>query len=135
MTRRHTLNSVAEIMPDRCTPEYECVIAKMGSLLPYRRGRTLPSDFLPIGDVPAVETSRRLTMRVGARLAAGRWPPIPAPAAEAQAIALSIDGGHVRSVRSYQARSFEVMLAQVSNDDGKQVVFSSMPAEADRQWN
>jgi len=51
----------------------------------------------------------------------------------AQAIALSIDGGHVRSVRSYQVRSFEVMLAQVSNDDGKQVVFSSMPAEADRQ--
>jgi hypothetical protein len=55
------------------------------------------------------------------------------PAAEAQAIALSIDGGHVRSVRSYQVRSFEVMLAQVSNYDGKQMVFSSMPAEADRQ--
>jgi hypothetical protein len=39
----------------------------------------------------------------------------------------------VRSVRSYQVRSFEVMLAQVSNDDRKQRVFSSMPAEADRQ--
>jgi|ERR1700733_3199429 hypothetical protein len=35
--------------------------------------------------------------------------------------------------RSYQVRSFEVMLAQVSNDDGKQLVFSSMPAVADRQ--
>jgi hypothetical protein len=56
-----------------------------------------------------------------------------APAAEARAISLFIDGGHVRSVRRYQVRSFEVMLAQVSNDDGKQVVFSSMPAEADRQ--
>ena len=41
--------------------------------------------------------------------------------------------GHVRSVRSYQVRSFEVMLAQASSDDGKQVVFSSMPADADRQ--
>ena len=39
----------------------------------------------------------------------------------------------MRSVRSYQVRSFEVMLAQASSDDGKQVVFSSMPAEADRQ--
>jgi Transposase DDE domain len=29
-------------------------------------------------------------------------------------------------------RSFEILLAQVSNDDGKQVVFSSMAAEADR---
>jgi pimeloyl-ACP methyl ester carboxylesterase len=73
-------------------------------------------------------------MRVGARLeqqALANRP--PAPAIETRAIALSIDGGHVRSVRDYQVRSFEVMLAQVSNDDGKQVVFSSMPAEADRQ--
>jgi hypothetical protein len=56
-----------------------------------------------------------------------------APRAEAQSIALAIDGGHLKAVRSYQGRSFEVFVAQVSNDDGKQVVFSSMPAEADRQ--
>ena len=36
-------------------------------------------------------------------------------------------------MRSYQARSFEVFVAQISNDEGNQVVFSSMPAEADRQ--
>jgi hypothetical protein len=134
VTRRHTLNPVVEIMPDRCTPEYERVVARMGSLLPYARARTLLSEFLPFGDVPAVETTRRRTMRVGARLerqAASSQP--AAPAADARAITLFIDGGHVRSVRSYQVRSFEVMLAQVSNDDGKQVVFSSMPAEADRQ--
>jgi hypothetical protein len=33
-------------MPDRCTPEYERVVAKMGGLLPYRRARTLLSEFL-----------------------------------------------------------------------------------------
>ena len=32
-----------------------------------------------------------------------------------------------------QVRSFEVFVAQVSNDDGRQIPFSSMPAEADRQ--
>jgi hypothetical protein len=133
VTRRQ-LNPAAEILPDRCTPEYERVIAKMGSLLPYRRARTLLSEFLPLGDIPAVETTRRRTMRVGARLEQQAVATqLPAPAAAAQAIALSIDGGHVRSVRSYQVRSFEVMLAQVSNDDGEQVVSSSMPAEADRQ--
>jgi hypothetical protein len=132
VTRRHGLNPVAEIMPDRCTPEYERIVAKMGSLLPYRRSRTLLAEFLPLGDVPAAETTRRRTMRVGACLERQAVQP-SAPAAEARAIALSIDGGHVRSVRSYQARSFEVMLAQVGNDDGKQVVFASMPAEADRQ--
>src|SRR6202011_4632868 len=123
VSRRHVLNPIAEIMPDRCTPEYERIIAKMGSLVPYRRARTLLSEFLPLADVPALETTRRRTMRVGARLeklAVAVQP--PAPVDNARAIALSIDGGHVRSVRSYQVRSFEVMLAQVSNDDGKQVV-------------
>jgi hypothetical protein len=120
VTRRHTLNPVAEIMPDRYTPEYEHIIAKMGSLLPYARARTLLADFLPLGDVPAVETTRRRTLRVGARLEQQAASSQPAtPAAEARAISLSIDGGHVHSVRSYQVRSFEVMLAQVSNDDGK----------------
>ena len=38
---RHTLNPVAEIMPDRCTPEYDRVIAQMGSLLSYAWARTL----------------------------------------------------------------------------------------------
>jgi len=36
-------------------------------------------------------------------------------------------------VRSYQVRSFEVFVAQVSSDEGRSVVFSSVPAEADRQ--
>jgi hypothetical protein len=30
-------------------------------------------------------------------------------------------------------RTFEVFVAQASNDDGKQIVFSSVPVEADRQ--
>src|SRR5271155_4742585 len=46
---------------------------------------------------------------------------------------LSIDSGHVRAVRRYQVRTFEVFVAQASNDDGEQIVFSSVPVEADRQ--
>jgi hypothetical protein len=48
----------------------------------------------------------------------------------AETIALSIGGGHVRSIRKYQVRSFEVLFAQVTNNEGKQIVFSSVPAEA-----
>jgi hypothetical protein len=59
----HTLNPVAETMPDRCIPEFERVIAKMGSLLPYARARTLLS-------------ARRRTMRVGARLVRGLTEPV-----------------------------------------------------------
>ena len=134
VTCRRTFSPVAEIMPDRCTPEYERVVAKMGALLPYRRARTLLAEFLPLGDPQTVETTRRRTLRVGARLeqeavsAAGSN-----SAAAAKSIALSIDGGHVRAARQYQGRTFEVLLAQVSNDEGKQVVFSSVPAEATAQ--
>jgi hypothetical protein len=131
---RRTITPVAEIMPDRCTPEYERTLAKMGGELPYRRACSLLEEFFPLGEAPDVETIRQRTLHVGARLEreAVRLP-TSAPPAEAQSIALAIDGGHVKAVRSYQGRSFEVFVAQVSNDGGKQVVFGSMPAEADRQ--
>jgi hypothetical protein len=134
VTCRRTISPVAEIMPDRCTPEYEQVIAKMGSLLPYRRARTLLSEFLPLGKSQTVETTRQRTLRVGTRLereAAARVGSKPAGAAKT--IALSVDGGHVRAARQYQGRSFEVLLTQVSNNEGEQVVFSSVPAEANAQ--
>src|SRR5208282_5750167 len=71
--------------------------------------------------------------RVGARLERDAAAlPRSAPT-EAGSIALAIDGGHVKSVRSYQVRSFEVFVAQVSSDAGKRAVFSSVPAEADLQ--
>jgi hypothetical protein len=131
---RRTITPVAEIMPDRCTPEYERTLAKMGGELPYRRACSLLEEFFPLGEAPDVETIRQRTLHVGARLEreAVRLPAF-APPAEAHSIALAIDGGHVKAIRSYQGRSFEVFVAQVSNDDGKQVVFASMPAEADRQ--
>jgi hypothetical protein len=54
---------VVKIMPDRCTPGYERIVGKMGSLLAYARARTLMSEFLPLGDVPSVEMTRRRAMR------------------------------------------------------------------------
>ena len=132
---RRTITPVAEIMPDRCTPEYERTVAKMGASLPYRRARSLLGDFFPLGDAPEVETVRQRTLHVGARLERQAVAPRVSapPPEETDTITLAIDGGHVNAVRSYQVRSFEVFVAQVSNDAGKQVVFSSMPAEADRQ--
>ena len=133
VTCRRTLCPITEIMPDRCTPDYERVVAKIGALLLYRRAQALLSEFLPLNDQPAIETVRQRTLHVGARLEKAAIVSSPTPSTAAQSITMSIDGGHVRSVRSYQMRSFEILLAQVGNDDGKQVVFSSMPAEADRQ--
>ncbi|HEX3994215.1 MAG TPA: hypothetical protein VHX39_23840, partial [Acetobacteraceae bacterium] len=63
-TSRRTLSPVAEIMPDRCTPEYERVLAKMEVLLPYRRAWTVLSEFLPLGRPQTVATIRRRTLCV-----------------------------------------------------------------------
>src|SRR6202012_6055775 len=68
VTCRRTLSPVSEIMPDRCTPEYERVVAKIGASLPYRRARTLLPVFLPPDDIPSVETAHQRTIRLGARL-------------------------------------------------------------------
>jgi hypothetical protein len=109
---RRTITPVAEIMPDRCTPEYERTLAKMGALLPYRRARSLLEEFFPLGDPPEVETIRQRTLHVGASLEREAVAsPTSAPPTEASSIALAIDGGHVKAVRSYQARSFEVLVA------------------------
>jgi len=111
-----------------CTPEYERVVAMMGASLPYRRARTLMSGILPLDDIPSMQTARQRTIS-GREPGKGSHHAEPSPV-ETKSIALSIDGGHVRSVRHYQARSFEVLLAQVTNDGGKQIVFGSVPVEA-----
>ena len=101
--------------------------APYGVFAPTPGPDAVVEEFLPLGDC-----SRRWrrpagrTLRVGARL-------------EQQARHRAIccrrrtkrEQSHcpstavtVRSVRSYQVRLVELMLAQVSNDDGKQVVFS-----------
>jgi hypothetical protein len=46
VTCRQTLSPVSETMPDRCTPEYERVVAKMGASQPYRRALTMLAEFL-----------------------------------------------------------------------------------------
>jgi hypothetical protein len=134
VTARSTLCPASELMPDRCTPEYERVLAKMGAWLPYRRARRFLSEFFPLGaDLPWHETIRRRTVRVGMgieREVVSRGKP-PAPPAETMTV--SIDAGHVRTARGHRGRTFEVMAAQVSNDDGKPVLFSGVPGEADQQ--
>src|SRR5918997_3082413 len=49
---RRSLTPAAEVMPDRCTPEYERAVAAMGAALPYRRALRLLGEFFPLGDAP-----------------------------------------------------------------------------------
>ncbi len=125
-----TLSPASELMPDRCTPEYQRTLAKMGAWLPHRCARRFLAEFFPIGDDPPWhETIRRRTTRVEAdleRITLSRVKPQRAvPPSETMTV--SIDAGHVRAVRGHHGRTFEVIAAQVSNDDGKPVLFSGVP--------
>jgi hypothetical protein len=130
---RRRISPLAEVMPDRCTPEYERLLAKMGALAPYGRAVALMAEFLPLGDRPAVETARRRTLKVGAGLECASLKAQLPDTPEAKTIAVSVDGGHVKSIRSYQMRSFEILLAHASNDRGQYQLFSSVAVEADRE--
>ena len=102
----------------------------MGAWLPYRRARRFLSEFFPLGDdLPWHETIRRRTARVGVGIerAAVSWAKSPRPAPSSETMTVSIDAGHVRAARGHQGRTFEVMAAQVSNDDGKPALFSGVP--------
>jgi len=46
---RRIASPLIEIMPDRCTQEYERVLTKMGSLAAYGRAAALMAEFLPSG--------------------------------------------------------------------------------------
>ena len=67
---RRIVSPLAEIMPDRCTPEYERILVKMGSLAAYGRAAALMAEFLPLDKAPAVETTRRRTLRGGRQIGA-----------------------------------------------------------------
>jgi hypothetical protein len=119
-------------MPDRCTPEYERTLAKIGACLPYRRARRfLFAFFLIVDDPPWHETIHRRTVKVGAGLEREILSRAKTPRAETMTV--SIDAGHVRAARGYQGRTLEVMAALVSNDDAKAVLFSDVLGDADRQ--
>ena len=112
VTQRTVLSPVKEIMPDRCTPEYERALADFGALLPHRRARALLESFFPVGDVPTIDTIQRQTLQVGAKLeceAIVTPTPLPPPT-DAETIALSMTLGHVRAVRGYQVRTFKCSL-------------------------
>jgi hypothetical protein len=109
-------------------------LAEMGAQLSYRRVRSLLDDLFPLGTPPVVETIRQRTLRVGARLECqAATLSRSTPAVAAGSITLSIDTAHVRAVPTCQVRTFEIIVAQASNDNGRHMVFASVPDEAYHQ--
>src|SRR5271166_355173 len=129
---RRIVSPLAEIMPDRCTPEYERILAKMGSLAAYGRAPAWwrKSSLLVI----RLRSKRRTAEPFGlvhdwsSRLwppshwrplhqLSHSWSPSMAPCEVHPQLSDTIVQGHVG----------------LRNDQGEQRLFSSVPVEADRQ--
>jgi hypothetical protein len=105
---------LAELLPDRCTPELRHLQAELSAKHSYREAARLLTMFLPC-DPMNHATMRNRTHRVAADLErrAISWPkPQPEidPAAE---MVVLIDGAHIRAAPGYQARHIDVTVGKV----------------------
>ena len=128
---RTILSPVKEIMPDRTAHQnMERMLAEFGALLPLPPRSHVAGDLLPgPGDLPTIDTIQRVEH---CRSAPG-WSARPIvtptpllPPADAETIALSIDSGHVRAVRSgYRGTDLpRCSLRKPAMMMGEQIVFS-----------
>src|SRR3954447_16256326 len=76
---QRSVTPVAEIMPDRCTPEYERVVAAMGAALPYRRALALLEAFFPLGDALRSRPRGSGPCRLAPGSSARHWRPLNRP--------------------------------------------------------
>jgi hypothetical protein len=133
-SRRH-LSPLSEIMPDRCTAEFDRMVARLGSLVAYGRVPALMAEFLPIGRLVATETARQRTLRIGARLEpVSLTADPPPPSKPAGSMTLCVEGGYAKSIPSYHDRSFEILVAHAKNDQGRERLFSTVSPARDGEW-
>jgi hypothetical protein len=117
---------LTEIIPRRCTPELEYLLARFSSLFPYRQVVQFLQECFPVGPKLNHFTVRHRTLRVAQRLEdglaeeasaeTGSAPPIDSGTAEG--MLLSLDTGFVRSCERSSLRHFEVTVGRCERPGG-----------------
>jgi hypothetical protein len=101
---------LAELLPDRCTPEFRRLQAELSARHSYREAARLLEKFLPCGSVNH-GTMRNRTHRIADDLeAAVHSPSEPDVATD---ITMAIDGAHIRAAHGYQARHIDVTVGKI----------------------
>jgi hypothetical protein len=109
-----SLSPLAELLPDRCTPELRRLQAELSARHSYREAARLLSDLLPC-DTVSHATMRNRTHRVAADLerkpiAKPNPEPVLDPAGE---VVVLIDGAHIRAAHGYQSRHLDVTVGKI----------------------
>jgi hypothetical protein len=109
-----SLSPLAELLPDRCTPEFRRLQAEFSARHSYREAARLLTMLLPCKP-PNRATMRNRTHQVAAELEARTVGP-PEPEAKASKDAemiVLIDGAHIRAAPGYQTRHIDVTVGKI----------------------
>jgi hypothetical protein len=127
----HTFGPLAQLLPDRATPELVYLEAKFGGLVSYGLSAKLLAEVLPLGRTLHATALRQHTYRVAQRLDDELGPETPIPHRGLPGrreelprpdlpLTVSLDGGYVHSARQRSRRDgwFEVIAGKSVPTDG-----------------
>jgi hypothetical protein len=108
-----SLSPLAELLPERCTPEFRRLQAELSAKHSYREAARLLAILLPC-EPPDHATMRNRTHRVATELDSR---PLATPKAEAEPnpgaeMIVLIDGAHIRAAPGYQTRHIGVTVGK-----------------------
>jgi hypothetical protein len=107
-----SFSPLAQLLPDRCTPELRRVQADLGARHSFREAAQLLSTLLPCSPSNHA-TIRNRTHRVAAEIEA-KAPEAPKDAATSNGeMIVMIDGAHIRATPGYQTRHIDVTVGKV----------------------
>jgi hypothetical protein len=127
-----SFSPLAQLLPDRCTPELRRVQAELAARHSFREAAQLLSTLLPCSPANHA-TIRNRTHRVAAEIEA-KTPEAPrdVPALNANdEIVVMIDGAHIRAVPGYQSRHLDVTVGKVEVSGRRPRRFALAPKGSD----
>jgi len=125
-----SFSPLAQLLPDRCTPELRRVQADLGARHSFREAAQLLSTLLPCSPTNHA-TIRNRTHRVAAEIEA-KAPEAPKDAATSNGeMIVMIDGAHIRAAPGYQTRHVDVTVGKVEVTGRRPRRFALAPKGSD----
>jgi hypothetical protein len=126
-----SFSSLADLLPDRCTPELRRIQADLGARHSFREAGQLLSTLLPCSSVNHATIQNR-THRVAAEIENSSDAASAASAASGKESVVMIDGAHIRAVPGHQSRHLDVTVGKIEVAGRKPRRFAFAPKGADR---
>jgi hypothetical protein len=133
-----SFSPLADLLPDRCTPELRRLQAELGARHSFREAARLLATFLPCSRPNHASVRNRLH-RIAAAMESAEISSLPpshgssrANAGSEDEIVVLIDGAHIRAVPGHQTRHLDVTVGKVEVPGRKPRRFALAPLAADR---